>query len=296
MASSLHHDRLDDAKRALYQRALRLLVDSETPFLVGGAYAFERYTRIERHTRDFDVFVRPADVQRILDRFSAAGYHIEVTFPHWLAKIREGDGYVDVIFSSGNAVATVDDLWFQHSVEAQVLEVPVRLVPAEEMIWSKGFVMERERYDGADIHHLILALGAALDWKRLVWRYGQHGRVLLAHLVLYGFAYPSERERVPQWVLEELMERIRHEMRTPPSAARVCQGTLLSRSQYLADLAAGFLDARLKPIGRMSSADVRLWTEAAKRDEAAADLASDLKREAEERESSARSNHRDSSR
>ena len=30
------------------------------PFLVGGAYAFARYTGIERHTKDFDVFVRAA--------------------------------------------------------------------------------------------------------------------------------------------------------------------------------------------------------------------------------------------
>ena len=58
-----------------------------------------------------------------------------------------------MIFSSGNGVATVDDEWFAHAPEGEVLGLPVRLVPAEEMIWSKAFIMERERFDGADIMH-----------------------------------------------------------------------------------------------------------------------------------------------
>ena len=29
------------------------------------------------------------------------------------------------------------------------------------MIWSKAFIMERERYDGADIAHLIWRAGAS---------------------------------------------------------------------------------------------------------------------------------------
>ena len=41
---------------------------------------------------------------------------------------------------------------------------------AEETLWSKAFVMERERYDGADVAHLILAHGERLDWDTPVWR------------------------------------------------------------------------------------------------------------------------------
>ncbi len=59
------------------------------------------------------------------------------------------------------------------------------------MIWSKAFIMERERYDGADIAHLILACGRDLDWRRLLGRFGRRWRVLLSHLVLFGFVYPG---------------------------------------------------------------------------------------------------------
>jgi hypothetical protein len=80
----------------------------------------------------------------------SAGYRTEVSFPHWLAKAFGDDGFVDVIFSSGNSVAEVDEEWFTHASQDEILGVPVSLCPAEEMIWHKGYVQERERFDGAD--------------------------------------------------------------------------------------------------------------------------------------------------
>src|SRR5262249_45540967 len=144
---------------------------------------------------------------------------------------------------------------------ADFLGVPVRLVPAEEMIWSKGFVQERERFDGADIAHLIRAQGPRLDWERLLLRFGPHWRVLFGHVVTFGFIYPGEWDAVPAWGLEELWRRLRQEMGSPPPAGRLCQGTLLSREQYLPDVRCwGYADARLGPDGPLSAADVEHWT------------------------------------
>ena len=85
--------------------------------------------------------------------------------------------------------------------------------------------------------HLFLACAEKLDWARLVRRFGPHWRVLLAHLCLFGFMYPSERNRIPAWIMAGLMGRLDHEMRTQPPTERVTQGTLVSREQYLVDLA-----------------------------------------------------------
>ena len=127
---------------------------------MGGAYAFERYTGIERHTKDFDIFCRRADAEPILEVLeSALGCRTEMTFPHWLGKAYNpatGD-FIDVIYSSGSGIAVVDDEWFTHARPAEVLGIPARLCPAEEMIWSKAFIMERERYDGNDVAHLLHA-------------------------------------------------------------------------------------------------------------------------------------------
>ena len=251
---------LDPVSRAFYRRVMHQLEGADVPFLVGGAYAFERYTGIGRHTKDFDIFVHPRDVERALALLAASGCTSEMTFPHWLAKATCGDDVVDLIFSSGNGVALVDDLWFRHGVPETVLDVAVKLIPPEEMIWSKAFVMERERYDGADVAHVLRACAETLDWPRLLARFDGHWRVLFQHLVMFGFIYPSERAGVPAAVMRELMGRLDREL-TRSASDRACRGTLISRAQYLVDLERwGYTDPRLVPHGNMTEAERELWT------------------------------------
>jgi len=241
--------------------ALTQMSRSGIPYLVGGTYALRHYTGTPRPTKDLDVFVLPRDVQRVLDFFDRRGYQTELPYPHWLGKVWVDGLLVDVIFSSGNGVARVDEDWFLHSVSSRVSGVPVRLSPPEEMIWSKSFVQERERFDGADVLHLIRALGQSLNWPRLVQRFDSNWRVLLGHLVMFGYAYPDRRHQVPPWVLEELTGRLLQERTetVPP----VCNGTLLSREQYLDDLGSGkYQDGRLAPSGPMTSEEIDIWTAA----------------------------------
>jgi hypothetical protein len=259
-------DHLEPETQQFYCQALTALAEAGVPFLVGGAYAFERYVGIARHTKDFDLFVRATDAERVLALFAEAGFESDMVFPHWLGKAFCGDDFVDVIFSSGNGACPVDDSWFEHGVDDEVLGMPVKLVPAEEMIWQKGLIMERERFDGADVAHILRAQADRLDWPRLLARYGEHWRVLYAHLVLFGFIYPSERTRIPAAVMEELAERLRAEQSAPPRDDRLCRGTLLSREQYLTDVGAwGLRDARLPPNGTMSRREVAHWTAAIER-------------------------------
>src|SRR5262245_40250718 len=100
---------LDPVSRDFYQSAIGYLRKSDVPFLVGGAYSYARHTALERHTKDFDIFVRPKDAQRALAALAAGGYDVELKFPHWLGKAFSGDNCIDIIFSSGNGVVRVDD-------------------------------------------------------------------------------------------------------------------------------------------------------------------------------------------
>lgn len=238
---------------AFYRDAISLLQRAEFPFLVGGAYALRCYAGVKRDTKDLDVFVRPADCRRALDLFAAAGYATELTDSLWLAKVFCDDKFVDLIFRSGNAIAEVDDVWFHHAREGNVLGLSAPLCPPEETIWSKAFTMERERYDGADILHILLALGPTLDWDRLVARFGDHWRVLFHYLILFGYVYPHERSRIPDSVLRDMFSRFHTESTRPPAAAdRLCQGTLLSRKQYNVDIEQwGYQDARGLRVGDM---------------------------------------------
>jgi hypothetical protein len=260
--TSADHDS-DCRSQAFYVRVMTRLNDAGVPFLVGGAFALARFTGIERNTKDFDVFVRREDIDRALAALADPDCTTELSFPHWLGKATCGDDFVDVIFSSGNAIANVDDEWFQHATEDTVLGMQALLSPAEEMIWSKAYIMERERYDGADVMHLFLRCGEQLDWARLLRRFGDHWRVLFAHVVMFNFVYPGEHTKIPQWVTEHLTARMLKETREPLPNQHICRGPLLSRAQYLIDIQLwGHKDARLGPKGFMSHDEVKQWTAA----------------------------------
>jgi len=284
-----------------YRHAMAVLEDAGISFLVGGAYAFARYTGIVRDTKDFDLFILPRDFDAALAALAAAGYPVERNFPHWLGKAHGADGsFVDLIFGSGNGLTAVDEGWFRHARRGEVLGVQVRLCPPEEMLWSKAFIMERERYDGADVAHLLHCCAEELDWQRLLARFGEHWRVLLSHLVLFGYIYPARTAstataasaasathpppgaaRVPAAVMATLIGRLSRETFAPAAGAEgaagdtvngasgasvadpLCRGTILSRAQYLSDIAThGYLDARLPPSGTMSPEQVEQWTAA----------------------------------
>lgn len=262
----------DPDTAGFYRNVLETLNAEGVPFLVGGAFAFACFTGIQRNTKDLDLFIRREDYERAEHALRHTGYSTDLTFPHWLAKVHSGPAFVDLIFNSGNGISPVDEGWFDHAPPARVLGVPVLISPVEEAIWSKAFIMERERYDGADVAHLVRAYGDKLDWERLLRRFGPHWRVLLSHLVLFGFIYPGERALVPPWLMDHLMERLRRETARPPPDTELCAGTLLSREQYLHDVEqVGLTDARVTPLSTMTPEDVADWTQAIPSRQEAAD-------------------------
>lgn len=255
------------ATRAFYRGVISALLSADMPFLVGGGHALAHYTGIKRQSKDLDLFVRRRDYEPVMQVLAAAGLRTEHAFPHWLGKVYCGKDFVDVIYSSGNAVASVDDEWFTHAEPISVLDLESRVCPAEEVIWSKAYVMERERFDGADVAHLLRARGSQLDWERLLRRFGEHWQVLLSHIVLFDFIYPGERAQIPGSVRSELARRMQSEVSSAASGSKDCRGTLLSRTQYLVDTEQwGYADGRLRPEGPMSEAEVALWTAASERE------------------------------
>lgn len=220
----------------VYADGLQTLKQCDVPFLVGGAYALKRHAGIVRDTKDLDVFCRAGDAPRLLAALRERGFEPEVTDASWLAKAFRGEFYIDLISSSANNSAPVDDVWFEHAVEDEICGVDVLLVPPEEMIWSKSTVQDRHRNDGSDIYHVIRQSGSALDWHRLLSRMEPLWEILLGHLINYRFVYPADRDRVPEWLMRELLDRLTAQMSLPPSVDRLCRGTLLSRTQYQIDV------------------------------------------------------------
>jgi hypothetical protein len=245
-----------------YRRCMEVLRAAGVPFLMGGAYAFGIYTGIHRNTKDFDVFVGGDDFERALNTLGSAGFESENTFPHWLGKVKNGKCCIDLIYQAGNGLCEVDESWFARARDAETFGLSVKMCAPEELIWMKAFIMERERFDGADVAHLFEGCAEEIDWPHLVRRFGSHWQVLLSHLIFFTYIFPSERGRMPPGTVDQLVQRWRDE-RPSSFAGRLCRGTLLSREQYLPDIRErGFQDARLEGPQRLDPEDILHWTKA----------------------------------
>jgi len=244
-----------------YRSALSGLNRLRAPYLVGGTHAFSHYTGIVRPTKDLDLFVRRRDRGRVLRDLERLGWDIEETFPHWLSKAHRGQHSIDVLHGASNGIVAVDDEWFEHARPGLVAGAPVRFAPPEEMIWAKAFVMEKYRFDGADVAHLLLRQGHRLDWLRLRRRFVNHWQVLLAHLVLFQFVYPGQ-DVLPPHLVEGLARRAA-DRDVPPEEPPTCRGVLLSRKQYRVDTETwGMWDVRRDSDVAMSDEDIARWTAA----------------------------------
>jgi hypothetical protein len=227
---------IPEEEREKYKRALAALNQGGIPFVVSGAYAIYEHTGIYRETKDLDIFVEPAQVVPAARVLKKAGFRMRLEQPHWLAKATLGDHFVDIIYGMGNGLALIDPDWYQHSSPAILAANPVRVAPAEELIWHRLFISERHRQDMADIVHLILCRGDKLEWDRLVAKTGPHWPVLLAHLQMFSYVYPEATSRIPRHVMEQLLDRAREDLDRPRSGELITRGTLISRFSFTIDV------------------------------------------------------------
>jgi len=226
-----------------YRDSLALLKESGIPFLLSGTYALSCFTGIVRPTKDLDVFCKPSDAPKILAFFKARGYHIEVEDERWIGKVWQGDNFFDVIFNISSASIPITDEWFQKVYEAEVYGTAVRITPPTEFVLSKIFLQTRYRYDGADVAHTILKQHREIDWKRLLSAVELYWEVLLIQILNFRFIYPTERDLIPRWLFDELIDRVQAQAELPAAGIKICRGRLLSPRDFVIDISEwGFAD------------------------------------------------------
>ena len=224
------------AAEAFYCEVLQHMSQSGIPFLVSGTYALASYTGIDRPTKDVDVFAKAGDALRLLSYFREHGFDTVVVDERWLARITRGELFVDIITNMPTSSTHVTDEWFDNAPTSHLFGSEVKLIPPTEFIWSKIFVQDRHRYDGADVAHMILKCHGQVDWKRLLSRMELYWEVLLMAVLNFRFVYPSERDLVPRWVMDELLGRLQAQLEMPQAEKRVCRGRIFSPRDYMIDI------------------------------------------------------------
>ena len=245
---------IPDEERVVYRRALEALNAAGVQYVVAGAYAIYEHTGIYRKTKDLDLFFEPKSIVAAARALRDAGFVMRLEDEHWLAKATSGEYFVDLIYGMGNGIAVIDDGWIKNSHPSILAATPVRIAPAEELIWHRLFISERHRHDMSDIVHLMLCVGDALDWQRLVTRVGENWPLLLSQVLMFTYVYPGHKSNIPSWVREQLLERARQEFAREDEDVDLTRGPMISRFSFTIDVREwGFSDPRSEMVREAQS-------------------------------------------
>ncbi len=232
--SSSFEPEFDPVQETLYREVLLLLNKRRIPYAVSGAFALQQHTGIWRVTKDLDLFLTAADVSSALLALRSDGFRCEICDEVWLAKAHREDFFVDLITGMSNAAVSVGDSWIARARPAIVVGVPTRVLAPEELIASKLFVTRRERFDGADITHVIFGSRGELEWDRIFELIGEHWQMLYWVLILYAYVYPAYTGYVPDAIWKDLSQRFLNEVVHPKADARF-RGSLVDDKMYAID-------------------------------------------------------------
>jgi hypothetical protein len=224
-----------EEQAALFREVLTVLEEKQVPYAVSGAFALRAHTGICRLTKDLDLFMTAKTCCNVVPYLRERGFECAVCDPVWLAKASKGEFFVDLITGMSNGVIVVDDSWIERATPAIVHRINTRILAPEELVASKIFVAKRERFDGADIAHVIYGTFGSFDWQRLLELVGEHWEMLLWSLLLFRYAYPAQTHYVPAPIWHQLLRGLENEIARPNPDAKF-RGSLVDENMFAIDI------------------------------------------------------------
>lgn len=193
---------------SLYRPVLEAAQERGVRFAIGGGLAYSAYARRWRNTKDIDLFVLPAQRETLIDLMRRAGfedYYGRLPYDQkWIFRGYRDGVIVDAIWQMANYRAQVDEVWVTQGREIDIHGMRLKLLPVEELVWSKLYVLQRDRCDWPDLLSILYVQGANLDWSHLLDRVGDDEPLIGALLNLLGWMCPARAMALPDWVWDHL--------------------------------------------------------------------------------------------
>ena len=188
--------------------------------MLTGTVAWMYHTLQERDTKDLDICVLPEHRGRMIEVFNAAGlddYAAQNPYDReWIYRGEKDGVIVDCIWQMANHHAPVDHMFFRRAPETLFHGELTMVIPAEELIWWKAFVLQRDRCDWPDVLSLMAVTAPTLDWAHLVSRFDADVPLLFGLLNVLSWLSPESMHSVPAW----LRSRIPTVFGDPPDGGR----------------------------------------------------------------------------
>jgi hypothetical protein len=182
-------------------------------YALGGGLAFSHYSGRLRNTKDLDLFVLEEDRDLFIGIMEAHGFgdlfEQEPYDRKWIYRgVRDGL-IIDIIWMMANGRSMVDPGWTSRGPHMTLHGYPIRLLPPEELVYSKLHVLQKERCDWPDLFNILHCQSDAIDWDRLIKRVGPDLPLLSGVMSVFAWLRPELAEEIPEGVWKRLGLEIR---------------------------------------------------------------------------------------
>ncbi|GAB7028039.1 nucleotidyltransferase family protein [Geotalea toluenoxydans] len=211
-AESILAQLLLDDQLAVYAQLLQAAEKNGLRLAIGGGLALSAYSGYMRNTKDMDLYVVEPDQKKLIKLMIEQGfaeYNAVEYDPTWSYRGSRRGFIVDLLWKMLNGRGAVDEVWTSRGWALTVRGVALRLIPPEELAWSKLYILRRERADWPDILNLIFAQGPEMDWERLLARVGEDRPVLTSLMSLFCWMCPGRAADLPEFIWKRLGMELR---------------------------------------------------------------------------------------
>jgi hypothetical protein len=200
--------RVEPEKWAIYRQVLAMALGRRIPFAVGGGTATMVYTGRPRQSKDIDLFLAPDRREEMIQVTRDCGlcdlYEEQPYDRNWIYRAHDGAAIVDIIWSMANYRSQVDANWLEDGPEIELDGMRFHLVPAEETLWCKLYILQRDRCDWPDALNIVNTVGPELDWDRVIARLEGDTPLLSGLLSVFAWLCPDRARDLPRSLWRQL--------------------------------------------------------------------------------------------
>jgi len=142
----------------------------------------------------------------VVDALTKAGfddYYPRVAYDRgWIYRAVRDDVIVDTIWQTPNRRTVVDEEWFKRSRKVVLRQESLEVIPAEEMLTIKLYVLQRDRCDWPDLINLLYRTCSELDWDHVISRIGPDEPLLAGLLQVFSWVAPEKSREIPRNIRE----------------------------------------------------------------------------------------------
>jgi hypothetical protein len=153
-----------DELDASLKRAIAALEGAQVPHMLGGGMGCWARGG-PPSSKDIDLMVKPADVERALEALAGEGMRIERPPEQWLGKAWDGEVMIDVIFQPRGV--TIDDEALARADLLEVAAMEVRVMALEDILITKLCAVDEHTADYSSLLQIARALREQIDWGSL---------------------------------------------------------------------------------------------------------------------------------